>query len=237
MRSYKILLISVISFLLASCGSDEYENKNVTEVVISYPDTGIGTFLDPYLVGSGLYKFMGRRYYEIETTKDSCNVLIYGVGDFKTREDAIFIDYGHKEEIKSTYNYVYTTLIKDKYNLIVENSINDDNTINEFGIFSTCLDEANGTPEYPILLKDSTRVVMSSSNILYKVVLVDDSKISLNTIEGDVSIKIYDNDISNIYNDTAQKHSIDLSYGVYYILVSKLINNSDINFVFRVEEN
>jgi hypothetical protein len=232
-----LLLISIVSIFLASCGSDEYKNKNVTEVIISYPNTGTGTFLDPYLVGSGLYKFTGRRYYELETTKDDCNILIYGIGDFKTRDDALFIDYGHNNEIDSTYNYIYNTLKQDKYNLIVENSINDNDTVNEFGIFSTCLDESNGTPQYPIILKDSTRVIMSSSNILYKVVLVDNSTIFLNTTDGDISIKIYDHNIVNIYNDTSEKHSVDLPYGVYYILVSKLINNDDINFVFSVEEN
>ncbi len=232
-----LVLLGIVSMFLASCGSDEYENKNVTEVIISYPDTGTGTFLDPYLVGSGLYKFTGRRYYELETTKDDCNILIYGVGDFKTRDDALLIDSGYEEEIDSTYNYTYSTFIKDKYNLIVENSVNDNDTVNEFGIFSTCLDESNGTPEYPIILKDSTRAIMSSSNILYKVVLVDNSRISLNTTSGDISIKIYDHDILNIYNDTSEKHSIDLPYGVYYILVSKLLNNDDINFVFSIEEN
>lgn len=238
MKSSKLLLlISGISLFLTSCGSDQYHNQNITKVSISYPNTGAGTFLDPYIVGSGLYKFTGKKYYEIQTTKDNCNILIYGIGDFQTREDSTLIDFGHENEIESTSNYIYNTLIEDKYNLIVENIINYNDRVNEFGIFSTCIDESNGTPEYPILLKDSTRVIMSTSNILYKVVLDNNSNIFLNTTNGNISIKIYDNNMINIYNDTSQKHSTDLTDGVYYILISKLINNDDINFVFTIKEN
>ena len=224
-----ILLISVL--FLGSCGDSDttYTSSETITTQLNYPSVGDGTFETPYIIGSGLYEFIGEKYYSIDVTRDNCNVLLYGVINFDSLNDALFIDAGQNSAIEPNSNYLYERLDKDRYNIIVEKRL-----YSQFGLLSTCIDETYGSTKHIQILEDDDRVVMSDNTILYKFTVTSISTISLNTTGDDVTVQLYDNQIASIYSNTSDKHSRTVPAGEYYMLLSKFSTNN-INFVFNID--
>ena len=224
-----ILLIGVL--FLGSCGESDtsYNSSENPTTTINYPSVGDGTFEMPYMVGSGLYEFKGEKYYAIDVKRDDCNVLLYGVTNFDTLNDALFIDAGQNSDIEPNNNYLYEKLNKDRYNIIVNRK-----SYSKFGLLSTCIDETYGSTKHIKILEDDDRVVMSDNNILYKFTVTSTSTVSLNTTGDDIILRLYDSQIESIYNNSSNKHSRTVRSGEYYILLSKISKNS-VNFVFNID--
>ncbi len=224
-----VLLIGVL--FLSSCGDDDvsYNSGENPTTTINYPSVGDGTFETPYMIGSGLYEFKGEQYYAIDVKRDDCNVLLYGVTNFDSLNDATFIDAGHNSAIDPNSNYIYEELDRDRYNIIVDRRL-----YSKFGVLSTCIDETYGATKHIEILEDNDRVVMSDNNILYKFTMLSTAPFSLNTTGDNLMIKLYNNEMVSVYSLSSDKHSQTILAGEYYMLLSK-IGKNDINFVFNID--
>jgi len=224
-----ILLIGAL--FLGACGESDntYNSSENPTTTINYPSVGDGTFEMPYMIGSGIYEFKGEKYYAIDVKRDDCNVLIYGVTNFDSINDTLFIDAGQSNDIEPNGNYIYENLDRNRYNIIVNRK-----KYSKFALLSTCIDETYGSTKHIKILEDDDRVVMRENNILYKFRVNSTSTISLNTTQYDVMVRLYNNKMESIYNNSSNKHSSTLPSGEYYMLLSKISKNS-INFVFNID--
>ncbi|SHO81308.1 hypothetical protein MNB_SV-15-874 [hydrothermal vent metagenome] len=224
-----LLLISIL--FLSSCGDNvEYSSGENPITEINYPTVGDGTFMTPYMIGSGLYEFKGEKYYSIDVRRDDCNVLLYGVTNFNTiNNDAIFIDAGQNSEIEPNSNLVYEGLDRDRYNIIVNSRL-----YSKFGLLSTCIDESYGSTKHIKMLLDNDRKVMKDNNILYKFIMPSTGTFSLNTTGDDIMVRLYNNNIVSVYTLSSNRHNQMIPAGEYYILLSKISKN-DVNFVFNID--
>jgi hypothetical protein len=224
------LFISSLALLLISCGGSDSVAyiPSDTKSIVDYPSSGEGTFQAPYNIGSGLYKFKGEKYYTVDVVKNECNVLVYGVDDFDSISDVRFIDDSHKDEVAATYNYLYQDLDKDGYDIIV-----DSDTYSIFGVFSPCIDDKYSKSDAYVELNAGDRMTMEESSVLYKFNITRTGEFSLNTVGQDVQVRIYNAQMSSVYSESSDKHSLVLTSGDYYMLLSKT-QKSDINFIFDV---
>lgn len=228
------LLFALVSLLLISCGDSSRKNvpyyqSDDNKVVSNYPASGEGTFQSPYEIGNGIYKFKGEKYYSISVTRDSCNVLVYGVSDFDTLNDLEFIDDSHSNQIIQTYNYLFEELDQDGYDIIVNSS-----SYATFGIFSTCISDTYAQDDAYIELTDGQRVTMNKNDELYKFRMTRVGTYTLNTTGTDVQVRIYDSQMNSIYSEFDNKHDKALQAGDYFMLLSKSTKD-EVNFVFDID--
>lgn len=230
----KYLLFTLLALILISCGDSSntnvpYYQNDDTKGLTNYPSTGEGTFPSPYLIGNGIYSFKGEKYYGITVTRESCNVLVYGVSDFDTLNNLEFIDDSHSNQIVQTYNYLFEELDQDGYDIIVNSS-----SYATFGIFSTCISDNYASGDAYIELADGQRVTMDKNNELYKFRMTRVGTYTLNTTGTDVQVRLYDSEMNSIYSELNDKHDKALQSGDYFMLLSKS-NNDEINFVFDID--
>lgn len=220
------LSLILMSLLFISCGETQSYTTTDQKSIIDYPTTGSGTFASPYEIGGGLYQFKDEKYYSINVIRDECNVLVYGVKNFDSLSDLLFIDDSHSQEIVPTYNYLYENLPRDGYDLVVNSD-----SYATFGVFSPCIDDDYSKTDAFIVIEAGERITLTQENALYKFTLSRIGKFILNTTDDDIQVRLYDHNMNALYNETDNKHEKAIDAGDYYILLSK-ISRDDINFVF-----
>ncbi len=235
-RITTVLLTGTAALFMTACGGGSSDSGTIQPPPESTPPSGIigsGTIDDPYIVGSGEFKFDGTKYYEITSLYENCNVIAYNINNLNPWGQTEMYD-DTFEEIPQEDGYTYRMEMAGTYMIKANAYKTDEATL---GIYSTCIDQHNDKYEIDsVQINSQNKFSLDRYSKLYKFKVPNDSIVTVRTISNTDYVYYYDSNLNHIFK-TYSDEPIELTTGSYYVMVTQFGYGSEETptFYFSVE--